>query len=291
MVSFLSICWIQSGLENVINAHKVLLQDDWSSGSSSARTFMDLNCSLKNLHLFRNRLWYFSICIRMFCSHQSTSYHLRRCFVVWIRWCSIKILILKHKIWFDATACYVESLCVRFELMAMKHAFPCFGAISLNPTQGVCCMRSWSSIFFVLSNGIALNCSTKIISLEIKPCSSWCIYQDLESGDAQQQQLLHWRDSWSFFLTKRLAMVNQKYSLSCSVHSNSWKFLKCLETNKRESLLHFGAKAFCSRCVLLCHIILCNQQDLDSNLCGFSAADLDWIQQISLTAHTYRLQI
>jgi hypothetical protein len=86
-------------------------------------------------------------------------------------------------------------------------------------------------------------------------------------------------------------MVNHKYSLSCSVHSNSWKLLKCLETNKRESLLHFGAKAFCSRCVLLCHSILCDQQDLDSNLCGFSAADLDWIPQISHTAHTYRLQI
>jgi hypothetical protein len=81
-------------------------------------------------------------------------------------------------------------------------------------------------------------------------------------------------------------MVNQKHSLSCSVHNNSWKLLKLLETNKRESLLHFGAKAFCSRCVLLCHSILCSQQGLDSNLCGFSAADLDWIQEISHNEYT-----
>lgn len=49
----------------------------------------------------------------------------------------------QHQIWFDATACYVEFLCVRFDFMAIQHAFPCFGAISLNLTQGVCCMRSW----------------------------------------------------------------------------------------------------------------------------------------------------
>ncbi len=137
-------------------------------------------------------------------------------------------------------------------------------------------MRSWSSIF-VLSNGIGLNCSTKVLSLEIKPCSSWWTCQDLEKGDAQQQQqqnLLHWRQSWSCSLSKRLAMVNQKHSLSCSVHNNSWKLLKLLETNKGESLLHFGAKAFCRRCVLLCHNILCSQQDLD------------WIQQISHNEHT-----
>ncbi len=79
--------------------------------------------------------------------------------------------------------------------------------------------------------------------------------------------------------------VNQKHSLSCSVHNNSWKLLKLLETNKRESLLHFGAKAFCRRRVLLCHGILCSQQGLDSNLCGFSAADLDWIQKISHNEH------
>ncbi len=129
----------------------------------------------------------------------------------------------------------------------------------------------------------------KILSLEIKPCSSRWTYQDLEKGDAQQQQqqnLLHWRQSWSFSLSKRLAMVNQKHSLSYSVHNNSWKLLKLLETNKRESLLHFGAKAFCSRCVLLCHSFLCKQQDLDSDLCGFSAADLDWIQQISHNEHS-----
>jgi len=81
-------------------------------------------------------------------------------------------------------------------------------------------------------------------SLEIKPCSSWCTYQDLEKGAApqrQQQNLLHWRQSWSSSLNKRLAMVNQKHSLSCSVHNNSWKLLKLLETNKRESLLHFGS--------------------------------------------------
>ncbi len=199
----------------------------------------------------------------------------------------------QHQIWFDATACYVESLCVRFDFMAMQHSFPCFGAISLNLTQGVRCMRSWSSIF-VLSNGTGLNCSTKILSLEIKPCSSRWTYQDLEKGDAQQQQqqnLLHWRQSWSFSLSKRLAMVNQKHSLSYSVHNNSWKLLKLLETNKRESLLHFGAKAFCSRCVMLCHSILCSQQGLDSNLCGFSAADLDWIQQISPQRRYNSLQI